>query len=130
MGRRCGEALKRIGMEVVGIGRTPKENVLGIDDLVKQLPLADHIVLLLPGERSTDGLIGSVELAQCKPGAFIYNFGRGNALPTSALLAHLDHLGGAFLDVVDQEPLPAGLPALVAAERYDHAPLILRVSRL
>lgn len=110
IGRRCGDLLTRVGMHVTGIGRTPKEGALGIDDLVKELPLADHIILLLPGERSTDGLIGSVELAQCKPGAFIYNFGRGNALPTTALLAHLDHLGGAFLDVVDQEPLPPDSP--------------------
>ena len=45
-----------------------------------------------------------------KPGSYIYNFGRGNSLTTADLLAALPHLGGAFLDVTDEEPLPTDSP--------------------
>ena len=46
-------------------------------------------------------------LALCKKGAYIYKFGRGNALHAKDLVTCREHLGGAFLDVTDEEPLPA-----------------------
>jgi phosphoglycerate dehydrogenase-like enzyme len=49
-------------------------------------------------------------LALMKAGSYIYNFGRGNSLNTNDLLTSLDHLGGAFLDVTDEEPLPRNSP--------------------
>ena len=49
-------------------------------------------------------------LRLCKPGAFVYNFGRGNALAGEDLVAAADHIGGAFLDVTDEEPLPPDSP--------------------
>lgn len=110
IGRSCGELLRALGMTVTGIARTSRDDVLGIDHLHEALGAADHVAIVLPGDSSTDGLIGEAELARCKPGAFVYNFGRGNALPSDALLGALDHLGGAFLDVVDEEPLPADSP--------------------
>ena len=110
IGKSCGELLERVGMQVVGVGRSASGDKRGIESLSDELPLADHVVIVLPGDASTDGLIGADELARCKDGAFIYNFGRGNALPSAALLEHLPRLGGAFLDVVDEEPLPADSP--------------------
>lgn len=110
IGKACGDWLERVGLEVVGIGRTAEGRKRGLDSLAQQLPQADHVVIILPGDASTDALIDEQALALCKPGAFVYNFGRGNALPSDALLKQLDRLGGAFLDVVDQEPLPADSP--------------------
>ena len=49
-------------------------------------------------------------LLTCKPGAIRYNIGRGNALRSTDLLDHWDRLGGAFLDVTEEEPLLAESP--------------------
>jgi phosphoglycerate dehydrogenase-like enzyme len=47
-----------------------------------------------------------------KPGAWLVNIARGDMVDTPALIAALEsgHLGGAFLDTVDPEPLPPDDP--------------------
>ena len=77
---------------------------------VQHLPRADHVILLLPGTSGTDRFMNPDRLAKMKPGAFIYNFGRGNALHSADLVSYWSHLGGAFLDVTDEEPLPNDSP--------------------
>ena len=118
IGSECARAIRGLGARVIGIKRRPDRlyapldgtEVRGPDQLERSLGEADHIVLLLPGESSTDGLLSSALLGNCKPGAYVYNFGRGNALRSADLLACIDHLGGAFLDVTDEEPLPESSP--------------------
>ena len=49
-----------------------------------------------------------------KPGTLLINVARGGELDTDALIRALNsgHLGGAAIDVYDQEPLPANHPLL------------------
>ncbi len=114
IGSHCANLISRTGARVIGIKRDPtrlpvpleRVEVAPVSDLDEFLPLADHVALVLPGGESTDGLMDEVRLLRCKPGAYIYNFGRGNAIRSEALLKAAGHIGGAFLDVVDEEPLP------------------------
>src|SRR5438105_715233 len=55
-------------------------------------------------------------LAACKPGARLYNVGRGTTLDQRALLEALRNgrLGAAYLDVFETEPLPPDDPLWTA----------------
>ena len=67
------------------------------------------LILALPLTRRTRHLVGAKELAALRNGAFVVNVGRGETLDTTALLA-ATHLGGAALDVFEDEPLPPEHP--------------------
>jgi phosphoglycerate dehydrogenase-like enzyme len=108
-----------LGMRVVGVRRSadaalPRgvERVESIASLDAVLPLADHVAVTLPLTAETQGLFDAARLARCKPGAHLYNVGRGPVVDAAALLHALDagQLGGAGLDVVEPEPLPAESP--------------------
>jgi D-2-hydroxyacid dehydrogenase (NADP+) len=107
------------GMRVIGLrrraGALPPDGfdyVFGSEDLPAALADADHVVLTLPNTPRSRGLFDAAAFAAMKPGAAIYNVGRGQVIGTTALIAALEsgHLGGAGLDVTDPEPLPADSP--------------------
>ena len=111
IGKHCSSLFKRMGLNVLAINRSggneeKEKGVFGIEFLSALLPKADHIILILPGNDIDKGFLDEQLLLLCKPGAFLYNFGRGNALESEALESTIDHLGGVFLDVTDTEPLP------------------------
>ena len=99
-----------MGLHVLAINRSggneeKEKGVFGREFLTDLLPKADHIILILPGTESNKGFLDKQLLLSCKPGAFIYNFGRGSTVASQALESSIDHLGGVFLDVTDNEPL-------------------------
>ncbi len=119
IGQVCGRLISQLGARVIGIARHARDNaqniphniphnipVHAVTELEKLLPLADHVVLMLPGSTGTDGLLNEQLIRRCKPGVYLYNFGRGNSLRSDDLINSWDHIGGAFLDVTEQEPLP------------------------
>jgi phosphoglycerate dehydrogenase-like enzyme len=107
------------GMRVNGLRRRADaspppgfERVFAIVDLHAALADADHVVVTLPDTPSSRGLFDAAAFAAMKPGAAIYNVGRGPVIDTAALISALEsgHLAGAGLDVTDPEPLPASSP--------------------
>lgn len=111
IGEACGQLIASLGAEVIGVRRTPINQkgeipVYELDRLDDLLSTADHVVLLLPGDSTTDGLMSERRIRRCKPGVMLYNFGRGNAMTTDDLMSTRQHIGGAWLDVTDEEPLP------------------------
>jgi phosphoglycerate dehydrogenase-like enzyme len=107
------------GMRVHGVRRRGDmplaagfARVFGTAELAESLADADHIVVTLPHTPGTRGLFNAAAFAAMKPGAMIYNVGRGPVIDTEALIAALEsgHLDGAGLDVTDPEPLPAESP--------------------
>ena len=81
----------------------------GLNDL---LAAADFVVLCLPLNSSTRGLIDAAALARMKPGALLANVARGPLVVTDDMVAALagGRLAGAVMDVTDPEPLPPEHP--------------------
>ena len=82
-----------------------------LPDLLRQ---ADCVSLHCPLTAETRRLIGAAELALMKPGALLVNTARGPVVDEEALVAALraGRLGGAALDVLEQEPPAADNPLL------------------
>ena len=70
--------------------------------------------LKVPLTTDTRNLISNKEMQQMKKGTFIINTARGGIVDENALYQFLEngHLGGAALDVTEQEPMPADSPLL------------------
>lgn len=83
-----------------------------IQALRSMLKECDFVVVALPLNDSTRGLITAAELAAMKPGAFLVDVGRGGIIEPGALLSALQDrkLGGAALDVFVEEPLQPNSP--------------------
>jgi D-2-hydroxyacid dehydrogenase (NADP+) len=118
VGRAVAQRAVAFGMRVNGLRRRADglpagfDQVFAIGDLHAALANADHVVVTLPNTPRSAGLFDAAAFAAMKPGAAIYNVGRGPVIDTAALIAALasGHLGGAGLDVTDPEPLPADSP--------------------
>ena len=127
IGRDLARHARAIGMEVAAYH--PR---LAADDPawsgVRRLELdallgeADVVSLHVPLTSETRGLIDAKALARMKPDAILINTARGGIMDEAALVAALKagKLGGAAIDVYEQEPLPkdaakifAGTPNLI-----------------
>ena len=78
-----------------------------LDDVEQVLRKSDVVVITLPLNRATRGLIGKKELAWMKPDAILVNVARGALLDEEALYTHLKS-HPTFLAGVDtwwEEPL-------------------------
>ena len=83
-------------------------------ELADVLAGADVVSVHVPLTRGTRHLIGAEQLALLRDGAFIVNTSRGGVIDQEALHAELvdGRLGGAGLDVLEQEPPATGEPLL------------------
>jgi len=117
IGRTIARAARGLGLRVTGVSQSGRktpgvERVYRARDLAKPLPSADFVVLTVPLTPATRGLMGARELATMKSSAWLVNIGRGPVVDEAALLDALSskRIGGAILDVFNEEPLPAGHP--------------------
>jgi phosphoglycerate dehydrogenase-like enzyme len=76
------------------------------------LPTADWLLLACPLTAQTRGLVDAGAIAALPAGAHLVNVSRGEIVDEHALVEALrsGRLGGAFLDVYAQEPLPPDSP--------------------
>ncbi len=83
-----------------------------MDKLGELLPRCDWLVLACPLTSETRGMVDAALLAKLPRGARFINISRGEVVDEPAVIAALEsgHLGGAYLDVFMQEPLPAASP--------------------
>lgn len=90
---------------------------------------SDVVSLHVPLTPETRGLLNGARLARMKRDAVLINTARGGLIDEAALAVMLreGRLGGAALDVFENEPLPAGSP-LVGAPRLLLTPHIAGVT--
>ena len=118
IGAETARLLSAFGVDCIGVDpqRTaPPEGmrkihpVAALDDL---LPVADFVIVTVPHTPETERMFNRDRFARMKRGAFFINIGRGATTSLDDLLAALQagQLGGAGLDVFEQEPLPPEHP--------------------
>ena len=95
---------------MTGVRRHPSDEpgVIATSDWEARLPETDLLILSVPLTAGTRALVGEPQLAALPEGAWVVNIARGNLIDEAALISALKsgHLGGAYLDVTQTEPLP------------------------
>ena len=116
VGAECAKRFEAFGCRVLGIATSAREQehfeaVYAMESLMDMLPQADIVVLTLPLTEQTKHLMGREAFAAMKPGSVLVNLARGAIVDTDALVAALEtKLGGAVLDVFEEEPLGEDSP--------------------
>ena len=114
IGQLVEERLRAFQVDVTVVRRRsdPGGRILGPEQWRARLGEFDWVILAVPATPETDGMVGAAELAAMKPGAVLVNVARGSVVDQDAVVDALrhKHLGAAFLDVTDPEPLPPGHP--------------------
>ncbi|MBI3784808.1 MAG: D-2-hydroxyacid dehydrogenase [Deltaproteobacteria bacterium] len=118
IGQGLAQRAAALGMHVRVLRRHATRPLPGVEAVVpperlqELLSWADFVVLALPLTRETHGLVGERQLAAMKSSAHLINVGRGELIDEEALVSALQRgaIGGAALDVFNQEPLPSEHP--------------------
>jgi phosphoglycerate dehydrogenase-like enzyme len=121
LGNIASEAIRLL--RAVGVSRflafdpyTSPDRALGLGvDLVsldELLRASDYVLVNCPLTPQTRGLLGKEQFARMKPDAVLINTARGPIIDEAALIDALRtrRIGGAALDVFEQEPLKADSP--------------------
>ncbi len=114
-GRRIAQVLAPFEVRILATDVFPIDqpayvaNLWPAADLVPLLEQSDIVILCVPLNDTTRGMIDAAAFAKCKPGAILVNVARGPVVVEADLVAALEsgHLGAAALDVTEIEPLPA-----------------------
>ncbi|GLQ06846.1 2-hydroxyacid dehydrogenase [Sneathiella chinensis] len=105
---RLASYLNAMGAKVQYWSRSLRPNAdaaaVSFDEL---LETSDIISLHIPATPETVGLLDAAALQRMKPGAILINTARGNLVDEAALAVALKsgHIGGAGLDVFEDEPM-------------------------
>mgnify|MGYP006276173755 CR=1 FL=1 len=111
VGRAIARRLEPFETDVVLVGRTARPGVHGHDELDVLLPTADVVVLAVPLDDQTRGMVDAAFLGRLADGALLVNMARGPVVRTDDLLSEV--ASGrliAAMDVTDPEPLPPEHP--------------------
>ena len=117
LGQDAAKKLAALGFDVAGWSRSEKTVAgvrchAGAAGLPSLLGRSEILVCLLPLTAETEGILNTSTLALLPKGEALVNTARGAHLVEEDLLAALasGHISAAVLDVVREEPLPAGHP--------------------
>jgi phosphoglycerate dehydrogenase-like enzyme len=117
IGREVATRAAALGMRVIAVRQHPEkgcppsvERVVAPSQIDLILAESDYVVLAAPVTASTLNLIDSAGLGKMTPQACLINVSRGPLVDERALIHALRErqIGGAALDVFEEEPLPQG----------------------
>src|SRR5579884_445561 len=121
IGRATAAMAVAIGMDIVAYDPYVPDTLwpdLGLQafGLRELLASSDVVTLHVPLSSETRGLLGAGELRSMKTGAILVNCARGGLVDEAALgdVLREGRLGGAALDVFEEEPVAPGSPLLAA----------------
>jgi D-2-hydroxyacid dehydrogenase (NADP+) len=117
IGVELARLLHALGLRVVGVRRAAIthpacDETIDYGAIAAHLPSVDWLVLACPLTETTRGLFDANALAALPRGAHVVNVARGEVIVEQDLIAALrsGHLGGAWLDVFEHEPLNPASP--------------------
>lgn len=115
VGIECAKRFRAFGCTVIGVNRTVKEKVafdriVPISEIDMVLRETDVVVLTVALTEETRHLMNAERLKLLKDSAILVNIARGGVIDTNALIDCLPNLGGAVLDVFEEEPLTTDSP--------------------
>jgi len=120
--RQVAQRAQALGMKIAACDPFVKaddagwQGVLRHDSPASLLGASDVVSLHVPLTDGTRNLIDAAALAAMRPGAILINTARGGVVDEAALADSLKagHLGGAAIDVFEEEPLSAAKAARFA----------------
>jgi phosphoglycerate dehydrogenase-like enzyme len=111
VGQAIAHRLIPFGAEVTLVARSQRTGVVASSELPSLLPEADIVVLAVPLNMHTSGLVDDSFLSRMREGSLLVNVARGGVVDTQALVRHAQQGRiRAALDVTDPEPLPPEHP--------------------
>ena len=116
VGTECAKRFEIMGCMVFGIDPIVREHknffcIYHTDDAKEVLAKSDIVVITLPLTEQTRHMFDEKMLAAMRQGTVIVNIARGALIETDALIRALGkNIGGAVLDVFEEEPLSSDSP--------------------
>jgi phosphoglycerate dehydrogenase-like enzyme len=121
VGREVARLARAVRMVVIGVDQQFEEvdpASLNVDELHPPSELhpvlkrLEFLILATPHTPETEKMMGAEEFNLLPQGAVFINIGRGPVVDQNALIEALSsgHIGHAFLDVFEEEPLPEESP--------------------
>ena len=116
-GQAMARKARAFEMRVIGVSRAYApddlvDEVFPRDRVNDALAQADVVVMSMPSTPETRGFLDADKFAAMKPTAVVINIARGDLINEADLIAACQSgaIGGAGLDVMVQEPMPADNP--------------------
>ncbi|OIU68840.1 D-2-hydroxyacid dehydrogenase [Rossellomorea aquimaris] len=117
IGSEIARLAKAFNMKTAGVNSTGKmvehfDQMFTLRTYKEFLPHADYLVAVLPSTDDTKYILKSEHFDEMRDTAVFINIGRGDLVEESVLLdaVKTKKIGHIFLDVFEQEPLPADHP--------------------
>ena len=116
-GQAMARKARAFDMRVIGVSRAYEaddlvDEVFPRDRVNEALAQADVVLMSMPSTAETRGFLDADKFAAMKPTAYVINIARGDLINEADLIAACQSgaIGGAGLDVMVAEPMPADNP--------------------
>ena len=116
VGSECAKRFEAFGCVVAGVDIVVREiehftKVYHLSEVKEVLSKSDIVIITLPLTDETYHMFDEEMFSSLKPGAVLVNIARGALINTDAMVNALEtKLGGAILDVFEEEPLKEDSP--------------------